>query len=154
MAVGVLACSLLSVGPAGASAGARSRSDLEVVRLDPDPTTPGGTTEVHAFVVNRGPERTASSFRITLRVPVGLTILPPTYPLACTPPGARVITCAFPAGLNPLETATAVIPVRVDARVPAGSTREGHVSVAGDDDTDPGDNHTPVTFTINAPATG
>lgn len=149
---------LAAVPAAAADAGAdaseavaRSRSDLEAVRIDPDPAAPGGTTEVHAFAVNRGPERTASPFRITLWVPGGLTILRPSYPEDCTPPGGRVITCSFPAGLNSFETATAIVPVRVDTKVPAGTTLEGHVRVVGDDDTDLANNRTPITFTISNP---
>ncbi|MFE9222931.1 hypothetical protein ACFYN3_42620 [Streptomyces lavendulae] len=131
-----------------------SRSDLEAVRLDPDPALPGGTTEVHAFVVNLGPERTASPFQVTLRVPNGLTILRPQYPNDCVPSQDRVITCTFPPGLNYLETATAIIPVRVDATVPAGTTYKGCVTVAGNDDTNRHNNRTPITFTISDPDEG
>lgn len=87
----------------------RSRPDLEAVRLDLDPAPPGGSTDVHTFVVNRGPERIASPRQITLHVPDGLTILRPSYPDDCTPSGGRVITWTFPAGLNSLETATVTI---------------------------------------------
>ncbi|GAA3283937.1 hypothetical protein [Streptomyces lavendulae] len=143
--------------PAAANASGttdRSRSDLKAVRLDPDPTPPGGTTEVHAFVVNLGPERTASPFQVILRVPGGLTILRPKFPDDCAPSGDRVITCTFPAGMNPLETATAIIPVRADAKVPAGTTREGHVTVACDDDSNRLNNRIPLTFTISDPNEG
>ncbi|MFF2411680.1 hypothetical protein [Streptomyces sp. NPDC058092] len=87
-------------------------------------------------------------------MPDGLTLLRPRYPDDCTPSGDRVITCTFPAGLNSLETATAIIPVRIDAAVPAGTTREGHVTVASDDDTNRRNNRSPITFTISDPAEG
>ncbi|MFF7339703.1 hypothetical protein ACFZAT_20445 [Streptomyces sp. NPDC008163] len=146
----MLALSLLPSTAQASGKAAPSRSDLEAVRLDPAPAPVGGTTEVDAFVVNRGPERTASPFRITLRVPSGLTILRPSLLEDCTPPGGRVITCVFPAGLDVLETATAIIPVKVGTEVPPG-TRDGQIIVAGEDDTDRGNDRTPITFTIQDP---
>ncbi|MFJ2753670.1 hypothetical protein [Streptomyces sp. NPDC087297] len=103
-----------------------SGSDLEVVRLDPDPAAPGGTTTVHAFVSNQGPEATGSPFTVVVTLPRGVTPEGPYFPASCSPgPFKRQVRCAFPAGLNVYGSATALIPVRLDTDLSPGSTLTG-----------------------------
>lgn len=131
-------------------AAAPSQADLKVVRLDPAAAPPGGGTVVHAFVANGGPERTASPFTVVVRLPPGFTAAGPYFPETCRA-GARgrVVRCVFGAGLAPLRTATALVPVRVDADVRPGTRAEGHVRVVGADDRDPRNDRTPFTLSVD-----
>ncbi|GAA3771055.1 hypothetical protein GCM10022403_003000 [Streptomyces coacervatus] len=132
-------------------AAAPSDSDLEVVRLDPAAAPPGGRTVVHAFAANRGPDRTASPFTVVVDLPRGFAAEAPYFPENCRA-GAlrRVVRCTFGAGLAPLRTATALIPVQADADVPPGTKAEGHVQVVSDDDCDPGNDRTPFTLSVSS----
>ncbi|MFG2818307.1 hypothetical protein ACGFX4_02665 [Kitasatospora sp. NPDC048365] len=135
----------------GTAAALPSHADLQVVRLDPDPAAPGGLTTVHAFVANGGPDRTASPFTVLVDLPAGFTAEGPFFPENCTVSLAgHLVRCTFPAGLPALRTATALIPVRVNAYVPPGTRAEGHVRVAGADDTVPANDRTAFTLTVRA----
>ncbi|NUQ96711.1 MAG: hypothetical protein HOY79_09145 [Streptomyces sp.] len=130
-------------------AAAPSDSDLEVVRLDPAAASPGGRTVVHAFVANRGPEQTASPFTLVVRLPSGFTTQGPYFPEDCRAEArGRLVRCTFGAGLARLRTATALVPVRVDADVPPGTKAEGHVQVVSVDDRDPRNDRTPFTLSV------
>ncbi|MFJ1751456.1 hypothetical protein [Kitasatospora sp. NPDC088134] len=144
----LLAPVLALAGPA--TAPAVSDSDLLVVRLDPDPVEPGGTTTVHAFVANGGPERTASPFTVLVELPAGFTAEGPYFPASCTASAAgRRVGCTFPAGLPPLRSATALVPVRADPHLPHGLTAAGQVRVVGADDHGPANDLTPFTLLVS-----
>ncbi|NUR89403.1 MAG: hypothetical protein HOY71_35410 [Nonomuraea sp.] len=141
------ALSVLGSSPALADT---SRSDLQVVRMDPDATTPGGLTTVHAFVANRGPDRTASPFTVVVTLPDGAVPEGPFFPANCRLfPAQSRVRCTFPAGLAPLRTATALIPVRIDAGVEAPATLSGgRVEVRSRDDGNPADNCQPFDIRV------
>ncbi|MCX5059737.1 hypothetical protein OG895_46485 [Streptomyces sp. NBC_00201] len=130
---------------------APSDSDLEVVRLDPTTAPPGGSTVVHAFVANGGPDQTASPVTVVVRLPSGFTAEGPYFPEDCRPEArGRLVRCTFGAGLARFRTATALVPVRVDADVPFGTEAEGHVQVISVDDRDPRNNRTPFTLSVDS----
>jgi hypothetical protein len=131
-------------------AAAPSDSDLEVVRLDPAAAPPGGRTVVHAFVANLGPDRTASPFTVVVDLPRGFTAEGPYFPEDCRA-GARgrLVRCTFEAGPARYGTATALIPVRVDAVVPLGTKAEGHVRVKSVDDCEARNDGTPFTLAVS-----
>ncbi|MFF4505159.1 hypothetical protein [Streptomyces sp. NPDC001401] len=131
-------------------AAAPSDSDLEAVRLDPAAAPPGGRTVVHAFVANQGPEQTASPFTVIVRLPPGFTAEGPYFPEDCRAEArGRLVRCSFGPGLARYRTATALVPVRVDADVPPGTEAEGHVQVTGVDDRDPRNDRTPFTLSVD-----
>ncbi|MER7668572.1 hypothetical protein ABTY61_08885 [Kitasatospora sp. NPDC096128] len=114
---------------------APSRSHLEVVRIDPDPAPPGGTTTVHAFVANEGPDTTASPFTVTVTLPNGVTADPPFYPADCkVVAGGRQVRCVFGPGLKEGRSATALVPVLLSEDVPLGILEGGSVEVHSADD--------------------
>jgi hypothetical protein len=129
---------------------APSNSDLEVVRLDADAAPPGGRTVVHAFVANLGPEQTASPFTVVVDLPRGFTAEGPYFPATCRA-GAlgRRVRCTFGPSLARLRTATALVPVHVDARVPSCTKAEGHIRVFSVDDRDPRNDSTPFTLSVS-----
>ncbi|MFD0276933.1 hypothetical protein ACFVHB_23930 [Kitasatospora sp. NPDC127111] len=129
---------------------APSHSDLEVVRLDPDPAAPGGTTTVHAFVANGGPDRTASPFTVVITLPEGVTPEGPFFPDNCYAfQNGHRVRCTFPAGLNALQSATALIPVRLATTVPApGTLTGGWVAVRSDDDRNEANNKRPFEIPV------
>ncbi|WP_157537444.1 DUF11 domain-containing protein [Kitasatospora azatica] len=130
---------LCAVGALTAAGPAPSGADLQVVPLDPDPVAAGGSTTVHAFVANGGPE-VAGAFTVTVRVPVGARAVGPYFPAGCVASEAgRVVRCAFPAGLPQLRSATALVPVRV-ADWASGTLYGGWVTVRSDDDPDRSNN--------------
>ncbi|WP_033212240.1 hypothetical protein [Kitasatospora phosalacinea] len=143
----LLAVPALALGAVGATA-APSDSDLRAVRLDPDPAPPGGTTTVHAFVANGGPETAGSPFTVLVDLPPGFTPAGPYFPSSCTATG-RTVSCAFPAGLPPLRSATALVPVRAGAHLPHGLKTVGQVRVVSADDRDPASDRTPFTLTVS-----
>jgi hypothetical protein len=145
---GLAASAALMLGATTASA-VPSNSDLQVVRMDPDPAPPGGTTTVHGFVANGGPQRTASPFTVVIDLPAGFTAEGPYFPTNCQALHGRVVRCTFPAGLPSLATATALVPVRVNADVPHGTVAEGHVGVISVDDQNSANNTTPFTLTVS-----
>ncbi|MER8182136.1 hypothetical protein [Kitasatospora sp. NPDC094015] len=150
---GAVAAALLAVGgAAGPAVGAApGGSDLRVVRLDPDPAAPGGTTTLHGFVANGGPDRTAAGFTVLAELPAGFTFEGPFFPDSCTTSGAgHLLRCTFPAGLGAGRSATVLAPVRVAREVPPGTRAEGHLLVSGADDRHPADDGTP--FTLSVPA--
>ncbi|MFF4360048.1 hypothetical protein [Streptomyces sp. NPDC001604] len=131
-------------------AAAPSNSDLEVVRFDPAAAPPGGRTVVHAFVANRGPERTGSPFTVVVRLPSGFTAQGPYFPEDCRAEArGRLVRCSFGPGLARMRTATALVPVRVDADVPPGTKAEGHVQVVSVDDRDPRNDRMPFTLSVD-----
>ncbi|MFD5437096.1 hypothetical protein ACFWJ4_33725 [Kitasatospora sp. NPDC127067] len=118
-----------------------SDSDLEVVRFDPDPATPGGTTTIHAFVGNGGPDTTASPFTVVITLPEGVSPEGPYFPSDCRVTGhGRVVRCVFGAGLREGRSATALIPVRLDPELPVGRLSGGSVTVRSADDRNDGNN--------------
>ncbi|MFK0191197.1 hypothetical protein [Kitasatospora sp. NPDC090308] len=144
----LLAAPVLALGALGAAAAPASDSDLRVVRLDPEPVAPGGVTTVHGFVGNGGPEATGSPFTVVVDLPPGFAPEGPYFPSSCTAAG-RTVSCVFPAGLPPLRSATALVPVRADARLPHGRRAVGQVRVVSADDHDPADDRTPFTLTVS-----
>ncbi|MFB6889540.1 hypothetical protein ACFCX4_09535 [Kitasatospora sp. NPDC056327] len=139
-------------GPAAdpAAAALPSDSDLYVVRLDPDAAPPGGTTTVHAFVGNLGPDTTASPFTVVVTLPDGVTAEEPFFPENCYAfqDGHRV-RCSFPPGLPKYRSATALIPVRLAASLPApGTLTGGWVSLRSADDRHPENNRQPFEIAV------
>ncbi|MBO1416823.1 hypothetical protein [Streptomyces sp. FH025] len=126
-----------------------SRSELEVVRIDPDAAPPGGTTTVHAFVANRGPDSTASPFTVVVHLPHGVTAEGPYFPSDCQVfRGGRQVRCVFGPGLPPLRSATALVPVRLDPELRAGRLDGGWVAVHSADDRDGSDHRQPFDLTV------
>ncbi|BAJ32081.1 MULTISPECIES: hypothetical protein [Kitasatospora] len=148
LAAPALALGTLGTLAAPGAAAAPSNSDLRVVRLDPDPVAPGGTTTVHGFVGNGGPQTAASPFTVVIDLPPGFTPTGPYFPSACTVTG-RTVSCTFPAGLPSLRSATALVPVRADAELPHGLKTVGQVRVVSADDHNPANNLTPFTLTVS-----
>ncbi|MFF4339197.1 hypothetical protein ACFY00_04550 [Kitasatospora sp. NPDC001540] len=148
LAAPALALGTLGTLAAPGAAAAPSDSDLRVVRLDPDPVAPGGTTTVHGFVANGGPQTTGSPFTVLVELPPGFSPEGPYFPSSCTATG-RTVSCTFPAGLPPLRSATALVPVRADARLPHGLKAVGQVRVVSADDRDPANDRTPFTLTVS-----
>ncbi|MFD4393957.1 hypothetical protein ACFV84_06165 [Kitasatospora sp. NPDC059811] len=137
------------------AAPAASRSDLEVVRLDPDAAPPGGTTTIHAFIANRGPDTTAAPFTVLVTLPPGVTPEGPYYPEDCEVRlNGRQVRCVFPAGLPPLRSATALVPVRLSPDLPIGRLTGGSVAVRDVDDPDEGNNRQPFDITVVETAPG
>ncbi len=164
----VTGCALLALvvgaGPACAGPGPGGRhpsgaarvgpvSDLRVMRVDPGAATPGGTTTVHAYVANEGPDRTASAFTVLVTLPPGSWAEGPFFPQSCRVSyDGRHVRCEFPAGLPPLRSATALIPVRIAADVPApGLLTGGQVTALGPDDPDHTDNRQPFDIPVAQP---
>ncbi|MFB8200953.1 hypothetical protein [Kitasatospora purpeofusca] len=132
-----------------AVAAAPSNSDLYVVRIDPDPAAPGGTTVLHAFVGNLGPDRTASPFTVVITLPEGVTAEPPFFPENCYEfQNGHRVRCTFPAGLPKFRSATALIPLRLSPEVPLGTLAGGYVAVRGDDDRIESNNRQPFTIEV------
>ncbi|MFF4098792.1 hypothetical protein [Streptomyces sp. NPDC001903] len=132
-----------------AEAAAPSNSDLEVVRIDPDDTAPGGTTTVHGFTTNLGPEQTASPFTVVVTLPEGVTAVEPFYPENCTrSENGHQVRCTFPAGLVVFRSATAQIPVEVAPTVPIGTLEGGSVTVTSPDDRNGANNREPYTIKV------
>ncbi|MFF7991246.1 hypothetical protein ACFZDG_15840 [Kitasatospora xanthocidica] len=126
-----------------------SDSDLEVIRIDPDPAAPGDTTTVHAFVANRGPDTTASSFTVVVTLPDGVTPEGPYFPEDCEVfQGGHRVRCVFGPGLPPLRTATALIPVRLAPDLPMGTLSGGWVAVRGADDRNERNNRQPFDIAV------
>ncbi|MDH6576222.1 hypothetical protein [Kitasatospora sp. MAP5-34] len=95
--------------------------DLRVTAENPAPVHPGGTTRVHAVVLNNGNSETADPFTLTLSLPPGVDVTPPFSPSTCQVfPFGHTIACTFPAGLRPGQTDTADIPISVAQGMPAG----------------------------------
>lgn len=134
---------------APAAAAVPSDSDLAVVRIDPDPASPGGTTTVHAFVANLGPDRTASPFTVVVTLPEGVTAEGPFFPENCYEfQNGHRVRCTFPAGLPDYQSATALIPVRLATTVPLGELTGGYVAVRGDDDRNEKNNRQPFSIQV------
>ncbi|MCX4756727.1 brain acid soluble protein 1 [Kitasatospora purpeofusca] len=132
-----------------AVAAAPSDSDLYVVRIDPDPAAPGGTTVLHAFVGNLGPDRTASPFTVVITLPAGVTAEGPFFPENCYEfQNGHRVRCTFPAGLPKFRSATALIPLRLSPDVPLGTLAGGYVAVRGDDDRVESNNRQPFTIEV------
>ncbi|WP_344337674.1 hypothetical protein [Kitasatospora putterlickiae] len=133
-----------------AAAALPSDSDLYVVRMDPDAAPPGGTTTVHAFIGNLGPDTTASPFTVVVTLPEGVTAEGPYFPENCYAfqEGHRV-RCTFPAGLPRFRSATALVPVRLAATVPApGTLTGGWVAVRSADDCNEENNKQPFEIPV------
>ncbi|MFJ7243848.1 hypothetical protein ACIQWA_04295 [Kitasatospora sp. NPDC098652] len=112
-----------------------SASHLEVVRIDPDPASPGGTTTIHAFVANAGPDTTASPFTVTVTLPDGVSADPPFYPTDCKVVArGRQVRCVFGSGLKEGRSATALVPVLLSPDLPLGVLVGGSVEVRSADD--------------------
>lgn len=139
-AAAVLALGLAPLTAAtAAGAAAPSNSRLEVVRMNPDPVPAGGQTVVHGFVANNGPDTTASPITMTIQFPLGSYAAEPFFPKDCRPGmGGHSVTCVFPAGLQPGQSATALIPAETYANTPAGALLTGgKVTVTSPDDPNP-----------------
>ncbi|MGW2250412.1 hypothetical protein ACWCXH_09450 [Kitasatospora sp. NPDC001660] len=113
---------------------APSHSHLEVVHIDPDAAPPGGTTTVHAFVANQGPN-TAPAFTVLVTLPDGVTPQGPFFPDDCAVvERGHQVRCVFGPGLREGRSATALIPVRLSPDVPVGLLGGGSVAVRSADD--------------------
>ncbi|MER6360893.1 hypothetical protein [Kitasatospora sp. NPDC001527] len=137
-------------GTGSAAAARPSDSDLYVVRIDPDAAPPGGTTTVHAFIGNLGPDTTASPFTVVVTLPDGVSAEGPYFPENCYAfqEGHRV-RCTFPAGLPQFRSATALVPVRLAETVPApGTLTGGWVSVRSVDDCNEENNRQPFEIAV------
>ncbi|MEU3567505.1 hypothetical protein AB0E96_03600 [Kitasatospora sp. NPDC036755] len=133
----------------GAAAARPSDSDLEVVRLDPDPAAPGGTTTIHAFVGNGGPDTTASPFTVVITLPDGVSPEGPYFPSSCQVTGhGRTVRCVFGPGLRDGRSATALVPVRLDPELPTGRLSGGSVTVRSADDRNEANNRQPFDITV------
>ncbi|MFJ9695175.1 hypothetical protein [Kitasatospora sp. NPDC101183] len=133
------------------AAPAASPAKLEVVRIDPDPAPPGGTTTVHAFVANRGPEATASPVTVLVVLPPGVTPQGPYFPSDCEVlRHGRLVRCVFGPGLPPLRTATALVPVRLDPELRPGTVVGGRVEARSTED--PQGDGQPFDLTVADPA--
>ncbi|MEV0189500.1 hypothetical protein AB0I39_13320 [Kitasatospora purpeofusca] len=131
------------------AAAKHSDSDLYVVRIDPDPAAPGGTTTLHAFVGNLGPDRTASPFTVVVTLPEGATAEGPFFPENCYEfQNGHRVRCTFPAGLPKFRSATALIPLRLNPGVPLGTLKGGYVAVRGDDDRNEANNRQPFEIEV------
>ncbi|GHH63176.1 hypothetical protein GCM10018781_12190 [Kitasatospora indigofera] len=149
-----------AAGPSGRAAGGpapdgggpqgRAVSDLHVGRSDPEAVHPGGSTTVHAFVTNGGPDRTAAGFTVLVVLPAGTRAEGPFFPETCqVSEDGRRVRCSFPPGLSSLRSATALVPLRVGADTPAPSTLTGgRVVVVGPDDPDTSDNRQPFEVAV------
>lgn len=155
-AVTVGAAAMLSVGPAWAqpqpappaAVAAPSHSDLEALRIDPDPAPPGGTTSLHPFVTNLGPETTNSPFTFRITLPRGATAEDPLFPQDCeASQDGRHVRCPFPAGIRTQRSASAVIPIRLDPELAVGAVLKGSYTVHSPDDRNQTNNR--VDFEIN-----
>ncbi|MBV2156230.1 hypothetical protein [Kitasatospora sp. SUK 42] len=132
-----------------------SRSELEVVRIDPDAAPPGGTTTIHAFVANRGPDTTASPITVVVHLPHGVTAEGPYFPSDCQVfRGGRQVRCVFGPGLPPLRSATALVPVRLDPELHPGRLDGGWVAAHGPDDRSGSDHRQPFDLTVVETAAG
>ncbi|WP_031073653.1 hypothetical protein [Streptomyces sp. NRRL WC-3742] len=141
--------------PAPSPATSPSHSKLEVVRIDPDPAPPGGTTTVHAFVANRGPEATASPFTVLVALPQGVSPQGPYFPADCEVlRHGRLVRCVFGPGLPPLRTATALVPVRLDPELRPGRLTGGWVAVRSADDPEGAGARQPYDLTVAEPTAG
>ncbi len=137
LAVAAVACCTVAVlvGAAPSSVGAVPGGmrgvpgDLKVVQMDPDPTPAGELTTVHAIVSNEGPVK-SDGFVMTVTLPEGTRPQGPYFPSHCAVVAQRVVRCEFPKGLPPGQTATALIPARIDAGA-TGVLDGGEVAVAG-----------------------
>ncbi|MFE4396594.1 MULTISPECIES: hypothetical protein [Streptomycetaceae] len=145
-----------TAGSGTAEAAARpSDSDLEVVRIDPDAAAPGGTTTIHAFVGNGGPETTASPFTVAITLPEGVSPEGPFFPSTCQVVSrGRVVRCVFAPGLREGRSATALIPVRLAPDLPEGRLSGGSVAVRSADDRYEGNNRQPFDITVAGTAAG
>ncbi|MFI8365217.1 hypothetical protein ACIGD1_34330 [Streptomyces sp. NPDC085612] len=129
------------------------RSDLEVVRIDPDPAVPGGTTTVYAHVVNLGPDTTTAPFTVTVHLPPDATAEGPFFPDTCRVTllsrGSNV-RCTFPRGLGSNRTASAEVPIRLSPDTPLGNLNGGYVQVTAPiDDPNPNNNRQPFTIPVD-----
>ncbi|GLX21158.1 hypothetical protein Slala02_13780 [Streptomyces lavendulae subsp. lavendulae] len=122
---------------------ALSNSDLSVVRIEPDPTAPGGLTTVHAFVSNDGPDTTASTMVVTIGLPRMTRAEKPFFPDGCeVSANERLVRCEFGPGLKATRSATALVPFRLSADLEVGRTLRGWYSVSSPDDRHPSNNRT------------
>ena len=113
---------LLAAAPATAD-GPLPGPGPELVLLHPHPlvVASGGRTTAYAHVLNRGTAPTTEPFTLVLQLPPGVFVAQPFSPADCRPePFGHTVSCAFPAGLRPGETDTAVIPVFTSSGLPCG----------------------------------
>ncbi|MFH7599470.1 hypothetical protein WDV06_30870 [Streptomyces racemochromogenes] len=146
-AVMVGVATVLVAGPAWAvpqpAPAVPSHSELEVLRIDPDDVVPGGSTTLHAYVANLGPDTTGSAMIITVDLPPRTQALGDFYPEDCEPSAnKRHVRCEFPAGLRSGRSATALVPILVDGHVPVGQTLKGSFRVSSPDDRNVSNNRT------------
>ncbi|MFD7902230.1 hypothetical protein ACFV4F_00375 [Kitasatospora sp. NPDC059722] len=135
-------------------AAALSDSDLEVVRLDPSPAPPGGTTTVHAFVANLGPDTTASPFTVIVTLPEEVTAVGPYFPENCEAFLGREVRCTFGPGLPEGRSATALVTVRISPMAHTGLLTGGKVTVISPDDRHPRNNRQPFDIRVVETAAG
>ncbi|MFD8952469.1 hypothetical protein ACFV0B_26840 [Streptomyces xanthophaeus] len=124
----LLTALLTPTADANTTTGAILGSDLEAIRIDPNPTVPNGTTTLHAHVVNKGPATTTAPLTITIQLPRGAEAEEPFFPDTCTVGPLsqnRTIRCTFPAGLRSQRTATAQIPISLSPDLTIGTTLTG-----------------------------
>lgn len=110
-------------------------SDFEIGAAYADATTPGGDTVVRIIAANLGPNRTTRAFTVLVTLPPQLTGTGGMYPDDCThDPDYRVVSCRFPAGLNPYRDASVTIPAKVDPDVLPGDLPGGTARVFSSED--------------------
>ncbi|GAA2138120.1 hypothetical protein GCM10009760_19180 [Kitasatospora kazusensis] len=124
---------LLAAGPAVADGG-RCGPDLLVRVKDPAPVHGGGQTVVHSRVVNNGDAPTTTPFTLTIDLPPGVDIADPFPTANCQVfPFGHVLTCTYPAGLQPGGTVLAAFTISVGNGMSAGSYPGSvHVDLPGD----------------------
>ncbi|MFJ9516833.1 hypothetical protein ACIRPK_00950 [Kitasatospora sp. NPDC101801] len=142
---------LLGAAPAATRA---EQADLRVEPVAPDPVAAGEVVTVRGLVENKGPG-TAGEFTVTVALPEGTapaeaTPQHPYFPRRCVVlPDARSVRCTFRAGLDEEDSATAQVPVRVDADVPPDTVLTGGtVTVDSADDPDSTNNSAPFEIRV------
>ncbi len=148
-ALAACAAVLLAAGPAVAG-GVHCGPDLLVVSQDPAAVHAGGTTVVHSLVVNNGDAATTTPFTLTINLPPGVSVTQPFPTNDCQVfPFGHVLTCTYPAGLQPAATVHADFTISVVQGTEVDSHLPGTVVVKLLGDPTPGDDSAPFTITVN-----
>ncbi|MEU6237621.1 hypothetical protein [Kitasatospora sp. NPDC047058] len=137
-AVRVLAA-LVVLGAGTAAVRGPCGPDLRVAVEDPAPVPAGGTTVVHATVVNVGDVPTVGPFSLVVQLPPGV-VGTGLAPADCsTGPFGHTVTCTVPAGLAVDGSVTADVRLGVASGTDPG-TLDGTVQADLPGDPRPADN--------------